>query len=134
MSGSPNICVAVVDDDDGLCRSLCRLLRAAGIQSVSYPSAESFLGDGGRSRFDCLVFDVQLGGMSGLELNQRLVESGSTTPVIFNTARDDAELRQQALQTGCVACLRKNESGHAVLAAIRYAIQPGNNGTSRREQ
>jgi FixJ family two-component response regulator len=76
------------DDDPGVCRAVGRLLLAAGIQSVSYGSAEAFLSDRNHPRFDCLVLDVELRGMSGIKLNKPLAASGSTTPVVFNTAHD----------------------------------------------
>jgi FixJ family two-component response regulator len=123
MSRFPNVVVAVVDDDDSLCRSLGRLLRAAGMQPVIYPSAEAFLADGRRPRCDCLVLDIQLGGMSGIELKQRLTALGSTMPVIFNTAHDEPEIRNRALQTGCTAYLRKTDSGETVLSAISQAVR-----------
>jgi FixJ family two-component response regulator len=77
------------DDDPGVCRAAGHLLGAAGLQSVSYGSAEAFLSDRNRPRFDCLVLDVELGGMSGIELNERLAASGSTTQVALNTAHNE---------------------------------------------
>jgi len=115
--------VAVVDDDASLCRSLGRLLGAVGIRSVAYSSAEAFLSDRRRPHFDCLVLDIQLAGMSGIELNLRLAAAGLTTPVIFNTAHDAPEIREQALQTGCAAYLRKSQSGQALVAAIQKAVE-----------
>jgi FixJ family two-component response regulator len=112
-------CVAVVDDDDSLCRSLGRLLRAAGIQPVTYRSAEAFLADDKRPRFDCLVLDVQLGGMSGIELGRRLVAEGGHAPFIFISAFDDPQTRSDAEASGCAACFRKTDAGADVLAAIR---------------
>ena len=117
-----NPCVAMVDDDESLCRSLARLLRACGIESVAYGSAEDFLGDASRPRFDCLLLDIQLGGMSGIELAQRLVDSGSTIPGIFITAYDEPDLRDRAIRTGCAAFLRKSDPGEAVIGALREAI------------
>jgi FixJ family two-component response regulator len=75
MSSTTTTYVAVVDDDQSVCRSFARLLRAAGIQPITYGSAEAFLADTKRPRFDCMVFDVQLGGMSGIELAQVLAAS-----------------------------------------------------------
>jgi len=121
MSTSTDVYVAVVDDDESLCRSLSRLLRAAGLQTVSYLSAEDFLADTKRPKFDCLLLDVQLGGMSGIELNQQLSAVGSTTPVIYITAHPEQEIREKALQSSCVAYLRKTEPAETVLAAIRKA-------------
>ena len=116
-----HFCVAIVDDDESLCRSLCRLLCAAGLKPVAYVSAEAFLGDGHRPPFDCLLLDVQLGGISGIELQRQLVASGETTPVIFLTAYDDPEGRAQAIAAGCAAYFRKSDSGAAVIEAIRRA-------------
>jgi FixJ family two-component response regulator len=96
------------------------------MQSVAYASAEAFLADPDRSRFDCLVVDIQLSGMSGIELSQSLTASGSTTPVIFSTAHHRPEIRDLAMQQHCAAYLRKADSGESVLAAINRAIECGN--------
>jgi FixJ family two-component response regulator len=122
--GSRTIYVAVVDDDDSLCRSFSRLLRLAGFQPVTYASAEAFLEDTKRPRFDCLVLDIQLGGMSGLELSRRLAAVRDTTPFIFITAFDDPEVRPQALACGCAGYFRKNDPGQLVVDAIRAATSP----------
>jgi len=114
--------VAVIDDDDSLCRSLTRLLLASGIESVVYHSAQEFLGDASRPRFDCLLLDIELGDMSGIELARRLAGCGSTIPVIFITAHDEAEVREQALRVGCAAYLRKSDPGESVVEALRRAI------------
>ena len=123
MSSTKTITVAIVDDDASLCHAMDRLLRAAGFQSVTYLSAEAFLEDAERVRPDCALLDIQLGGMSGFELQNLLLASGSTTPIIFITAHDDPETREQARQTNCVAYLRKTDPGQAVLDAIRRAVQ-----------
>ncbi len=119
------IYVAVVDDDDSVCRSFSRLLRTAGFQPVTYASAESFLQDTKRPRFDCLVLDIQLVGMSGLELSQRLAAVNDTTPVVFITAHDAPEVRAQALASGCAGYFRKTDPGTLVLEAIMNAVKPG---------
>jgi FixJ family two-component response regulator len=120
-----NIYVAIVDDDESICRSFGRLLRAADFQPITYASAEAFLEDLKHPQFDCLVLDIRLGGMSGIELNKKLTAQGSTTPVIFMTAHDDPEVRRQALATGALTCLRKTVDGQAILDAIRLAIREG---------
>ena len=114
-----NIYIAVVDDDESICRSLSRLLRATGIQPITYHSAEAFLSDTKHPRFDCLVLDVQLGGMSGIELQRQLAAAGEKTPVIFITAHDSPETRETALAAGCAGYFRKTDSGTEVLKAIR---------------
>jgi len=114
--------VAVVEDDESLCRSLTRLLAASGYHPVGYHSAEAFLADSNRPTFQCLVLDIQLGGISGLELNERLAASGSTTPVIFLTAQEDAEERDHSPQAHRACVLRKSEPGAVLLAAIDEAI------------
>ncbi len=116
------IYVAVVDDDQSVCRSFGRLLRTAGFQPVSYASAEAFLEDTKCPHFDCLVLDIQLGGMSGVELSRRLKAVKDCTPVIFITAYDEPEMRLQAQATGCGGYFRKNAPGEEVLEAIRRAI------------
>jgi FixJ family two-component response regulator len=122
MCSSQNIYVAVVDDDESVCRSLSRFLRAAHFQPITYRSAEAFLADTKHPKFDCLVLDVQLEGMSGLELSQRLSAVKDGTPVVFITAHDEPELRAQAETSGCAGYFRKTHSGADVLAAIRRAI------------
>jgi len=111
--------VAVVDDDESVCRSFGRLLRAAGMQPITYNSAESFLADTKHPEFGCLVLDIQLGAISGLELAQRLAAVGGKTPVIFITAQDAPEVRAAAEALGCAAYFRKTDSGAEVLEAIR---------------
>ena len=122
MGSTRNTYVAVVDDDESICRSFGRLLRAAGFQPISYPSAEAFVEDLKHPQFDCLLLDVQLGGMSGIELKKQLDASGSATPVIFITAFDDPEARAQALTTGCAGFFHKTDSGSDVLDALRRAV------------
>jgi CheY-like chemotaxis protein len=99
-AGKDNICVAVVDDDESACRSLSRLLRLSGLQPVTYRSAEDFLEDAKRPRFDCLLLDVQLQGIS---------------------AHDEPEVRAEALASGCAGFFRKTDSAELVLSAIRRA-------------
>jgi len=121
-----NMYVGVVDDDESVCRSLGRLLRTAGFQPVTYTSAETFLEDHKRPRFDCLVLDIQLEGMSGLELRRRLAGVKDATPVVFITAHDSAEVRAEAEASGCAGYFRKTDPGASVLEAIRKAVHSSN--------
>ncbi len=122
MSSTRNIYIAVVDDDESICRSMSRLLRAAHLQPITYSSAEAFLADTKRPKFDCLVLDIQLKGMSGLDLSRRLSAVKDATPVVFITAHDDPAVRAQAEASDCAGYFRKTDSGADVLAAIRRAI------------
>jgi len=122
MSGSDKICVAIVDDDASVCKALARLLLAAGISPIAYYSAEEFLADRERPDPDCLILDVQLGGMSGLELQKSLSTLGRELPIIFITAHDEVDLAEQAERLGCVAYLKKTDPGQTVLEAVRRAV------------
>ena len=121
MVSSKQTYIAVVDDDESVCQSFGRLLRAAGFQPITYPSAEAFLADTKQPRFDCLVLDVQLEGMSGIELAEQLQANGGSPPFIFITAHDDPTARDEAEAAGCVAYFQKTDSGADVLDAIRRA-------------
>jgi FixJ family two-component response regulator len=114
--------VAIVDDDPSLCRSYSRLLRLAGYEPWSFYSAEDFLADGGRDRFGCVLLDIQLGGMSGLELQRALHARGEDTALIFVTAHDEPALRTEALQAGCAGFFSKNADGARILDAVREAV------------
>jgi len=119
MNSNLHTYVAIVDDDESLCRSFGRLLRASGMQPIAYLSAEAFLADTKQPVFDCLVLDVQLGGLSGIELAQQLVAQGTRTPIIFVTGLEDPEARERAEAAGCAAFYRKTDSGAAVVDCIR---------------
>ena len=121
MSTSPNIYVAVVDDEISICTSLSRLLRLANFQPICYPSAEAFLEDKKHPQFDCLVFDIRLKGMSGLELFRLLTEQRSCPPVIFVTAIDDPEIRARAATLGCAGFFCKSDPGAEIVKAVRCA-------------
>ena len=114
--------IAVVDDEDSVRRSLARFLKASGFQSVIYPSAEAFLADKQYPGFDCLIVDLQLSGISGTELQDRLISAGVNIPMILMTARDEKELDRLALQAQGVALLRKSDPGVALLATLHRVM------------
>ena len=123
--------VTIVDDDDSFARALGRLLRASGFVVATYPSAETFLTSKKLPPPDCLVLDIQLGGMSGVELQQRLHEQGIFTPIIFVTAHDAEDVRTKARRGGCVAYLRKPVASQAVLEAVARALGPKGLGSNQ---
>jgi FixJ family two-component response regulator len=122
MNKPTRACIAIVEDDDSLGRSLARLLQASRYQPVVYSSAEAFLSDAKQPQFDCLIVDIQLGGMTGIELSERLATSGSMAPLIFLTAHEDRQGLEQRIDTPFFGFLSKNDRGELVLATIDKAI------------
>jgi FixJ family two-component response regulator len=114
--------VAVVDDDPSILKAIERLLSARGFQVETWLSAEAFLAGGASSYANCLLLDIHLSQMSGLELRRQLANSGCTAPIIFMTGNHDERTRQEALKAGCADFLRKPFSSHILFAAIARAI------------
>jgi FixJ family two-component response regulator len=113
--------IALIEDDPGMLQGLNRLLSAHGFRVQTFASAESFLDDIANHEVDCLILDVHLGGISGIELQRRLTSSGRGLPVIFMTAIDDEATRQEALDAGCIAYLRKPFLAKLLIDAINQA-------------
>ena len=116
-----NIRVAIIDDDQSVRKSLSRLLHVMNIETEGYSSAESFIVDPDRTQFDCLLLDVQLGGMTGLELQRRLKAEQSPVPIIFITAFEDPAAQAEAERIGCAAFFHKTDAGTQIIRAIRNA-------------
>src|ERR1700704_1108100 len=114
--------VAVVDDDDSVRESLSGLFRSVGFAAQGYASAAAFLQSDDLPRTDCVILDVRMPEMGGLELQRRLVACHPEVPVIFMTAHDDARIRLQALSGGAVDYLIKPFSEEALLDAVRVAL------------
>jgi FixJ family two-component response regulator len=114
--------IAIVDDDMSMLRALRRLLTSAGFASETYTSAEEFLQSGLQPEVGCLVLDVQMPGMTGLDLLVSLAVSGVTLPVIIMTACEDGQTRLHAEQAGVVAFLCKPFEEDALLEAIGRAL------------
>jgi FixJ family two-component response regulator len=123
--------IGVVDDDESVRESISSLLRSAGYQSVLFPSAEAFLASGVVEQPDCLVLDVKMPGLSGLELQQRLFEVKRPKPIVFVTGHADDEVRDKALKQGAVAFLNKPFSDEDLLGAINSALHPPGQGIDR---
>src|SRR5262245_46493118 len=113
--------VVLVDDDKSMLKSLERLLNASGFDTELFPSAEAYLARADAREAACLVLDIHLGGMSGIELRRRLAASGSAVPVIFMTAFDDENTHDAAIAAGCIACLHKPFPARALIGAIKTA-------------
>ncbi len=115
--------ISVVDDDDSVRESLRGLLRSVTFGVEVFTSAEEFLSSDRMRETDCLILDVRMPGMSGLELHRRLVSSHPHLPVIFITAHGDEELRSRALRGGAVDYLLKPFSDDALLNAVQTALR-----------
>jgi FixJ family two-component response regulator len=116
--------VSVVDDDESVRESLASLIRSVGLAVRVFESAEAFLESAGVQRTDCLILDVRMPGMDGLELQRRLKTSHPDVPVIFITAHgSEEEARLRALDAGAIAYLLKPLSEEDVLGAVHVALQ-----------
>jgi FixJ family two-component response regulator len=113
--------VIVVDDNCGFLKSVARLLSVHGFTARTFNSAEALLDDHEMQTVGCLLLDVHLGHISGIELQRRLAASGSEAPVIFMTALDDDATRKEAMDAGCIAYLRKPFAPELLLEAISKA-------------
>jgi FixJ family two-component response regulator len=120
--------ISIVDDDPLVRAGLISLLRSAGFATQAFASAEEFLSLAHRDDIACLILDVGLPGISGLELQSQLTATVSNhqTPVVFMTARDDDATRQHAMKDGAVDFLRKPVRREALLNAVHLAIQQNN--------
>ena len=115
-----NICI--IDDDQDVLHAVRRLLRAAGFAAQTFSSAEEFLESQGQSNPDCLVLDVHMGGISGFALQDHLVASGRSIPIVFITAQDEHATRERAEQRGAAEYLRKPFEDQSLIGAIHRAI------------
>jgi len=116
--------ISVVDDDEAVRESLRGLLRSVRFGVEVFASAEEFLSSHRAAETQCLILDVRMPGMSGLELQQLLAASHSEMPIIFITAHGDEELRSRALRGGAVDYLLKPFSEEALLNAVQTALSP----------
>lgn len=114
--------VAVVDDDPSMRRSVERLLNAHGIMTEGYTTAESFLNEVQAGSIRCIVLDVHLGGMSGIELWHHLKQAGTDIPVVFMTAIEDEALEREAVAAGCIAYLRKPFPAEPLITAVKRSL------------
>jgi FixJ family two-component response regulator len=115
--------IAVVDDDEAIREAVQSLIRSVGLRVAVFSSAEDFLHSGQLQATACLIVDVRMPRMSGLELQQQLATAHDPRPIIFITAHGDEEARTRALKAGAVAFLDKPFSDDILLKAVQSALQ-----------
>jgi len=115
--------VAIVDDDDLMRSALLGMLKAVGLPSRAFSSAEEFLKSGQQHQTACLIADIRMPGMSGLELQAQLNADRCRIPTIFLTAHGDAKMRMQALRAGAVEFMAKPFDDEALLESVRAALE-----------
>jgi FixJ family two-component response regulator len=115
--------ISIVDDDDAVRTSMLRLISSAGFRAEVFAAAKDFLHVGRRQDPACLIIDVRMPGMSGLELQRQLTMLHCPIPIIFITAHEDDEARTQAFQAGAVAFLNKPFSDEVLLSAVESVLQ-----------
>jgi FixJ family two-component response regulator len=115
--------VAIVDDDDSMRIALQGLLQSAELPSQSFASAEEFLQSGQQHQIACLIADIRMPGMSGLELQAQLNAKRCRIPIIFITAHGDEKMRMQALRAGAVEFMAKPFDDGALLESVRAALE-----------
>lgn len=114
--------VSIVDDDPSVRRSTLRLLSSSGLRAEAFASAADFLRSGRASATSCLLLDISMPGMGGLELQRHLAEAGGHIPIVFVSARASEREERLALLAGAAAFLRKPVSKEALLRAIRVVL------------
>jgi FixJ family two-component response regulator len=115
--------VAIVDDDQSVQRSLQDLIESDGLPAICFGSAEQFLDSEARSKAACLIADIRMPGMSGLELQAKLKAERCRIPVIFITAHGDAEMRIHAMRQGAVEFLSKPFDDAVLLEIVHAALE-----------
>jgi FixJ family two-component response regulator len=114
--------VAIIDDDEALCSSLVDLMHSVGYRSEPFASAEMLLASSNLFSFDCVVADIHMPGISGLNLARKLHEQGITTPVILITALPDKYLEDEAISVGAQGLLRKPFETSALLYCVKRSL------------
>ena len=115
--------IAIVDDDASVRKALRRLMKTAGYDAIAFKSAEVFLESEAKDHSNCLILDVHLPGMSGLELLAKLTQAGSPCPIVFISAFDDESAREQAINRGAISFLPKPLDGEVLLEVIGNAVR-----------
>ena len=114
--------IAVVDDDDSFRRATTSFVRSLGYTALQFASAEAFLKSDRLHDTDCLISDVQMPGMNGVELQSKLIVQGYRLPIIFVTAFSEMRVRAQALGAGAIGFLAKPFSGEELITCLNEAL------------
>lgn len=122
--------ISIVEDDPSVREAMGNLMKALGYQTAMFDSSEAFLAVSETIKPACLILDVRMPGMNGLDLQRRLALSGNRVPIVFITAHTDDDARKQALQAGAVAFLRKPVSEADLLGAVDAALKSSPRKTS----
>jgi FixJ family two-component response regulator len=125
QSGAKRKLISLVDDDESIRRTTRLLIQSFGLQAAAFESAETLLRSGQLQETSCLIVDVQMPGMDGLQLQRHLAALGYKIPIIFITAYDNKESRQQAMQAGAVAFLSKPFNDELLLETIHATLRDG---------
>ena len=131
------VLISIVDDDQSLREAIKMLIQSVGLSAADFPSAEDFLSSGQSQDAACLVLDVRLPGIGGLELQRQLAAGGCRVPIVFISGHGDQEARTRALEAGAVDFLQKPFSEVALFNAINLALanhQSGAPGSSHPHQ
>jgi FixJ family two-component response regulator len=118
--------IAIVDDDESVCHAIKRLLRSLGMKADTFASGKEFIDfieTMPSRRFDCVILDVQMPGLNGLDVQERLKRLGNRFPIIFLTAHDEVSARERALAAGAVAFLRKPFAAELLIKTLRAAVK-----------
>ena len=115
--------IAIVDDDELMRSALQSMLKSVGLSSLAFASAEEFLNSGQHQQTACLIADIRMPGMSGLELQAKLNAEHCRIPTIFITAHGDTKMRMQALRAGAVVFLAKPFDDEVLLENVRAALE-----------
>jgi FixJ family two-component response regulator len=115
--------IAIVDDDEDVRKAVHAVLKSAGLLPQTFASAEEFLGSGQQGEVACLIADIHMPGMNGLDLQARLAEDGCRIPIIFITAYGDTRTRMRAMQAGALDFLEKPFDDNVLLERIRTALE-----------